>query len=147
MNTKKGNLLIVDDETVILSRVSILLEDIADEIFTANNGQEGLEILKNKEVHCILCDINMPIMNGIEMIKEVRKTNSEIPFIFYTGHGNQSLMMEVVKYGAFDFLNKPALDNLEEVVQKGLKAGIGDNTLNGDSDFESEYKKLLDSIE
>ncbi len=146
MGQKKGTLLIIDDEELIVDRVSILLEDLADKILTASNGKEGLQVLDTNEVNCVLCDINMPVMNGIELIKQVRGKGNNVPFIFYTGHGSQSLMLEVVKYGAFDFLNKPALENLEEIVAKGLKAGTGNAEIEEDGDFVSEYKKLLEDI-
>ena len=120
----KGNLLIVDDEPIILKRLKFNLEDYADEVYTAENGLEALEVLKSKIVHCVICDINMPKMNGVEVIKSIRAEGNEVPFIFYTAHGNQDLMMEAVKYGAFDFLNKPNLDGLEDVVSRGLHEGF-----------------------
>lgn len=144
---RKGNLLIVDDEEMILERVEILLEDIADNIYTATNGKEALDVLANQSIDCILCDINMPVMNGIELIKQVRADNNETPFIFYTGHGSREHMLEVIKYGAFDFLNKPALDNLEDIVSRGLSVGVGASVVTNDDDYVSEYHKLLDELD
>ena len=109
MSTKKGNLLLVDDEKELLERLEMILEDFADEIFTAENGQEGYEVLLKEKIHCVVCDINMPVLNGVELLKKIRAENINTPFIFYTGHGSSELMLEVVKYGAFDFLNKPLL--------------------------------------
>lgn len=140
--SKKGNLLIIDDEELILKKSKILLEDLADEIHTANNGFLALETLEKNVIHCIVCDINMPGMSGIDVIKEVRKRNIEIPFIFYTGHGSDSLMREAIKYGAFDFLDKPSLDGLEEVVERGLKTSMKADLMD-DSNFMSEYQKLI----
>lgn len=80
----KGNLLIVDDEPILLKNLKINLEDYADNIFTASNGLDALEVFKREKIHCIICDINMPQMNGVEVIKEVRNMDSHIPFIFYT---------------------------------------------------------------
>lgn len=140
--TSKGNLLIVDDEEMILKKSKILLEDLADEIFTAINGFEALKILENEVIDCIVCDINMPGMSGIDVIKEVRNRKIEVPFIFYTGHGSDSLMREAIKYGAFDFLDKPSLDGLEEVVERGLNSSIKIEE-SEDSNFMSEYQKLM----
>ena len=144
---KLGNLLIVDDEEMILERVEMLLEDVADEIYCAVNGKEALELILRKEIHCILCDINMPVMNGIELIKEVRSRDIDTPFIFYTGHGSREHMMEVVKYGAFDFLNKPALENIEDVVVRGLAAGTGKPKEHCADSVMSEYQGLLDDLD
>lgn len=142
----KGNLLIIDDEPLLLKSMKTLLEEYADEIYMASNGKEGLEIMNTKTVHCIVCDINMPVMNGVEFIKRIRQDNKDIPFIFYTGHGNRELMLEAAKYGAFDFLNKPALDGLEEIVQKALNHGSNEVCLT-ETDYTSEYAKMLQDLE
>jgi YesN/AraC family two-component response regulator len=146
---KKGNLLLIDDEELILKGLKFYLEDYVDEIFLAENGAEGLKIAKEKEVHCIICDINMPVMNGVEVIKGLRATDNDVPFIFYTGHGNHELMMEAIKYGAFDFLNKPSMDGLEDVVVRGLAEGLHRNSGVPERDpesFVSEYQELLSKI-
>ena len=146
MTTKKGNLLIIDDEVILLEKTAILLEDIADEIFTADNGQLGLEILSSNEINCIICDINMPNMNGVEVLKSIREKELQTPFIFYTGHGSRELMKEAIKLGAFDFIDKPNLEGLEEIASRGLSQGItssNGNTEDDNANFISEYKKLL----
>lgn len=137
-----GNLLIVDDEELILEKLAILLEDIADEVYTAIKGDEALEILKTKEVHCVVCDINMPEMTGIEVIKKAREENCNIPFIFYTGHGSTEIMKEAAQYNAYDFVDKPRLQELEEIAEEGLKAGLA-----GNSDYAgshtTDYRKMI----
>ncbi len=146
---KKGNLLIVDDEPLILKRLKFNLEEYADEVITASNGIEALKKISEHQIHCVICDINMPKMNGVEVIKNIRAGGNEVPFIFYTAHGNQDLMMEVVKYGAFDFLNKPNLDGLEDVVSRGLKEGFNrESGIEVPSDaYVSDYQKLLEQME
>lgn len=142
----KGNLLIVDDEPILLKNLKINLEDYADNIFTASNGLDALEVFKREKIHCIICDINMPQMNGVEVIKEVRNMDSHIPFIFYTGHRNSELMFEAVKYGAFDFLDKPYFDGLEEVISRGMKNGFNPNEQISEDEIMTEYQKLLKDI-
>lgn len=144
----KGNLLIVEDETLLLEGLVYRLKHLSDQTFKAGNGLEALDVLEKHEIHCILCDINMPKLNGVEVIKRIRATGNNVPFIFYTGHGNRDLMLEVAKYGAFDFLDKPSFDGLEEVVGRGLKAGINVDAENEESNggFISEYKKLLSQL-
>lgn len=143
----KGNLLLIDDEPMLLEKTAMLLEDIADEVFTSESGAGALEILKNKEVHCIICDINMPEMNGVEVLKKVRETHPDLPFIFYTGHGSRELMKEAIKFGAFDFIDKPCLDGLEEIAIRGLAKGSGNNAeIIEEPSFESEYQKFLKNL-
>lgn len=145
----KKNILIVDDEQLIVKRVKTILEEYADTVFTAYNGLEALEILKKEEIYCVISDINMPKMNGVELIKKIRAQGNEVPFIFYTGHGNRDLMMEAIKYGAFDFLNKPDLDGLEEVVSRGIKEGLErkkGGPVPSDA-YISEYQRLLKDLD
>jgi DNA-binding NtrC family response regulator len=142
---EKGNLLIIDDEPLLLEKTSILLEDIADNVFTAVDGGKGLEILSKEEIHCVVCDINMPEMNGIQVIEKIREDGVDVPFIFYTGHGSRELMKAAVKFGAFDFIDKPNLDGLEEACARGLKIGLRENDLEVENDFISEYKELMDA--
>ncbi len=146
---QKGNLLIADDEELILEGLEFALEDYTDQIFTAEDGEEALKLLSEHEIHCVICDINMPKMNGVEVIKNIRNAGNNVPFIFYTAHGNHDLMLEAVKYGAFDFLNKPNLDGLEEVVTRGLNEGLNrkpEKTQDPES-YLSEYRKLLEEVE
>lgn len=139
----KGNLLLIDDEEMILESSKLLLEGLADNIFTASSGKKGLEIFKSNQIHCIVCDINMPEMNGVEVIEKIRDINESIPFIFYTGHGTEELMLEAVKYGAFDFLDKPALDGLEETIKRALMEGTGQKSSDFSFEFISNYQRLL----
>lgn len=145
----KGNLLIVDDEPLIVKNLKITLEDYATNVFTALNGLEGLKVLVENEIHCVICDINMPKMNGVELIKAVRESGNDVPFIFYTGHGNMELMKQAALYGAFDFLDKPNLDGLEEIVKLGLKKGFSRKEENAEdwAEVESEFAKMLKSID
>ncbi len=142
----KGNILIIDDEAILVKNMKNLLEDHGDKIFTAGNGKEGLEVLRNNTIHCVVCDINMPVMNGVELIKHIRADKNEVPFIFYTGHGNRDLMLEAAKYGAFDFLNKPCLDDLEDVVKNALNRSISIDPAT-ESDYLSEYSQMLKELE
>lgn len=136
----KGNLLLIDDEQMILDTSELILQDLADKIFLANSGKIGLEIFEREKIHCIVCDINMPRMNGIEVLKAIRSLNSDIPFIFYTGHGDEVHMKEAVKLNAFDFLSKPVLEGLEELIQRGLEVGMGMKP-HGPLKFVSDYRR------
>lgn len=145
----KGNLLIVDDEPLIVKNLKLNLAEHADQIFTAMDGVEALKVIDEQKIDCIICDINMPKMNGVEVIKRIRAANNQVPFIFYTAHGNDQLMLEAAKYGAFDFLNKPNLEGLEEVIARGLDEGInrGKGNVPDENAYISEYTKLLKQLE
>lgn len=118
----KGNLLIVDDEIDLLINMKELLEDEAQNIFIANNGEEGLAIIKTQKIDCVVSDVKMPIMDGLEFIKIARKLGLNMPFIFYTGHGSVELKSQVHQLGAMDLLTKPNFLNLEQAVRIAMAA-------------------------
>lgn len=143
----KGNLLLVDDEKDLLELLQITLRQLADNVYIATNGTEALRMMSHNQIHCVVCDINMPGMNGIQVISQIRSMNNHVPFVFYTGHGNHELMMEAAKFGAFDFLNKPELKGLDEVIVRGLRQGISPVPVEVSKEEQlSEYQGLLSSV-
>ena len=142
----KGNLLLIDDEAVLIECLRTVLEDHADHIYTASNGEEGYKTYKENPIHCIVCDIDMPVMNGVDLIKKLRAEDCEIPFIFYAGHGTRELMLDAAKYGAFDFLDKTHLTGLDEVVKRALAISTNTKPATPD-DFMSDFQKMLEDLE
>ena len=140
---KKGNLLIIDDEELLTRSIKFLMSEFAEEIFTAANGAEGLEAFNKNQIHCVICDINMPVMNGVELLTIIRSQKSDVPFIFYTAYNHHELMIQAAKLGAFDFLKKPDFDCLQEVVSRGLAEGFKKPTSNDTDKLLSEYDKIL----
>lgn len=140
---KKGNLLLVDDEPLILQNLKFTLSGLAENIFTAENGEEALRVFNTQTINCVVCDVNMPKMNGVDLLKKVRDMKLEVPFIFFTGHGSKDLMMQAATLGAFDFLDKPYFDGIEEVVARGLSVGTDGEAAVPANDFISEYQKIL----
>ncbi len=139
----KGNLLIVDDELMLLDCLKAVLEKYTDETFTAVDGVKAYEIIKTKEIHCVVSDINMPAMNGLELIKRLREENFNMPFIFCSGHGGNNLMLEAAKYGAYDFIDKPILQGLNESVRRALAIGTNSQPGPNTDEFITDYKRLL----
>ena len=131
---KKGNLLILEDEVALNDLLKDLLGPHADEVFTAYNGIEGLDIVAANQIDAIVCDINMPKMNGVEFIAKMRELNNQHPIIFYTAHGNDQLIEKADSYGAFEFLSKPNFDNLEETVVKALQEEMKSNSVHNKKD-------------
>jgi len=108
------NILIVDDSMSmrsVIKKIISLSGFKIDEYYEAQNGKEALSILSQKWVDVILSDINMPEMNGIEMLKELKKDElyKQIPVIFVTTEGSQERMDEAREAGASGFLKKPFL--------------------------------------
>ena len=116
-------LIIEDEEPIRRVLVRILTdEDSSFEIHEASDGKKGLDLIKNDSYDLVLCDIKMPKVDGIELLQRTRKTNSSIPFIMLTGHGNIETAVESMKLGAYDFISKPPdLNRLINSVRNALE--------------------------
>jgi two-component system nitrogen regulation response regulator NtrX len=107
-------ILVVDDEPFIVKSLSGLLTDEGFEVSTASNGYEALQKIEAEAPDLVLLDIWMPGIDGIETLKEIKKTNSHIQVIMITGHGTIETAVQATKEGAFDFIEKPL--SIEKVI-------------------------------
>lgn len=101
-----SRILIIDDEKSIRSSLKEILEYEKFETDDATNGTEGLELIKSKKYDVILCDIKMPVMDGIEVLENIMKM-TDTPVVMISGHGNIETAVEAIKKGAFDYIAKP----------------------------------------
>lgn len=104
------NVLIVDDSSTMRKIISRSLRQAGlavDEIFEAGDGVEGLSVLGNKSVDLILSDINMPNMDGLEFIKQVRAKGNSVPIVMITTEGGEDIIKEAINSGASDSIKKP----------------------------------------
>ncbi len=100
-------ILIIDDEKAIRRTLTDILSFEGFTIDEAADGAEGIKKIKENNYDCILCDIKMPKMDGMEVLTAAREEKPDIPFIMISGHGNIETAVEAVKKGAFDFISKP----------------------------------------
>ena len=101
-------LLFVEDEEDLLSIITDALTKLEADFLTASNGLEALEILKaNPDIDVIVTDINMPIMNGLDMIKNIIDQNINIPIIIISGHTETEYIKKANEYGVSKYLLKP----------------------------------------
>ena len=110
--------LFVDDEKDICDVLSISLSDLGYKVYTAENGQEALQIIQEINPPIVLTDIRMPVMDGIELLRRVKLQNPEIEVIMVTGHGDMDLAIESLKHEATDFIVKPIKDEALEIALK-----------------------------
>lgn len=104
------NILIVDDSSTMRKIISRSLRQAGlavDEIFEAGDGIEGLNVLGSKNVDLILSDINMPNMDGLEFIKQVRANGKKVPIVMITTEGGEDILKEAIASGASDSIKKP----------------------------------------
>ena len=112
MDTK---LLLVDDEEGIRKVLGISLSDIGYEVFTAENGDQALEIFRREFPPIVLTDIKMPGMDGIELLQKIKLESPDTEVIMITGHGDMDLAIKSLKYRAIDFVTKPINDDALEI--------------------------------
>jgi two-component system chemotaxis response regulator CheY len=106
------DVIIVDDSAAIrkiLRRVLAKAEVPLGEIYEANDGVEALQVLANNTVQLILCDINMPNMDGIELLEKVKAQEHlrAVPFVMVTTEGSQARVMQAIELGAAGYVKKP----------------------------------------
>ena len=116
-------LIIEDEEPIRRVLVRILTEeDRQYEITEAIDGKKGFNLLEKETFDLVLCDIKMPIMDGIEVLQRANSKKIRTPFIMLTGHGNVETAVEAMKLGAYDFISKPPdLNRLLTAVRHALE--------------------------
>jgi two-component system response regulator FixJ len=117
MEVKKYNVFFVDDEPDICRVVEHILCRAHYNVRTFTFVSECLRTLVNEDCHLIISDVNMPEMNGIEFLLQIRRQYPWMPVLIITGYGNIPMAVRAVKSGAADFLEKPIDKNalLEKV--------------------------------
>ena len=101
-----ANILICDDEKDIVSALQIYLETEGYQTFTAYNGQEALDVMAKEEVHLVLLDVMMPVLDGIHTLMKLRE-KSNVPVIFLTAKSEDADMILGLNVGADDYITKP----------------------------------------
>jgi len=105
---KTLKVLYVEDEIALRDITSSSIESIISKLVVADNGKEGLEKFTNDQFDLIITDLSMPVMDGITMIKEIRKINSTIPIVVTTAFGSQNEEVEKLKdIGMSAYIMKP----------------------------------------
>ena len=116
MNTLENpqKILLVDDEEDIRDVLSLALVDLGYQILTADNGKTGLQTFISESPPIVMTDIKMPVMDGIELLKHIKRKNPETEVIMISGHGDMDLAIKSLKNRATDFITKPInIDALE----------------------------------
>lgn len=104
---KTYNILIVDDEENIRTVLRLDLEKQNYGVDEAESGQQGLELIKNTHYDLLITDLKMNGMDGLEMMREIKKIKPEIMIIMLTGYGSLDSAVEAMRLGASDYLKKP----------------------------------------
>ncbi len=107
MKIQPGNILIIDDEDSIRDTLKEILEDEGYNVYTAEDGPEGLVLLSDNEIDVVFLDVWLPRRGGIDVLQDIKKEKRDTEVIIISGHANVDLAVKAIKLGAYDFLEKP----------------------------------------
>ena len=156
------NILIIDDEKDIRMSISDILNDEGYSSVTAKNSNEALDHLEENYFDTIILDVwlNESELDGIEILKKIKKDKPEIPVIIISGHGNIEMAVDAIKNGAYEFIEKPFSSErllltvkrsiesyLVKIENKSLKRkNLDDYEFIGDSNNIVRVKQLIDKV-
>ena len=101
---------VIDDDAAMRDSLDFLLDSAGFNVTLFETAQQFLEALPALAFGCVISDVRMPGIDGIELLKRLRTLNSRFPIVVMTGHGDVPLAVEAMKLGAMDFLEKPFED-------------------------------------
>lgn len=136
-----ASILLVDDEPDIVDLFADYLEGIAPKIDRAPNGKKALELITANHYDCIVSDISMPQMSGLELLEEIRRIKKTVPFIIVTAYWDKSNAIRALRAGAFDFIEKPAkCETFVTVVSSAIEVGLSLRSL------DANVQKIFDGF-
>ena len=157
-----SKILIVEDEAAIRRVLKKIISEENDtyQVEEAEDGLEGIELIKNNDYDLVLCDIKMPKMDGVEVLEKAKKIKPETPIVMISGHGDLDTAVNTMRLGAFDYISKPpdlnrllntvrnALDRKVLVVEnKRLKKKVSKNyEMIGESESISHIKDIIEKV-
>ncbi len=102
-----SKILVIDDERSIRNTLKDILEYEKYEVDLAEDGNKGIEKIRSAEYDIVLCDIKMPLLDGIEVLERLNVLAPDTPVVMISGHGNIDTAVDSIKKGAFDYIEKP----------------------------------------
>jgi two-component system response regulator AtoC len=122
MLPERKQVLIVDDEPNLRKILSAQLTRDGYDVLTAEDGEQGLHLLREHHIDLVITDLKMPKVDGMTLLKRALEEEPELPVVLVTAHGTIDTAVEALKRGAFDFVTKPFdKDEVRQIVAKALK--------------------------
>lgn len=120
---KPATVHVVDDDDAVRSSLKLLLKSVGLPTAVHASAQEYLAVWQPDQAGCLILDVRMPGMSGLELQTELNSRGAIVPVIFISGHGDIPMAVEAIQHGAFDFLQKPFRDqDLIDRVQRAMAA-------------------------
>lgn len=132
---------IVDDDEAVLDAIRMLLLSVDYEVETFQSPRAFLEAAPGITAGCLVLDVRMPAMSGLELQQLLKQRGVPIPIIFITGHGDVPMAVQAMQAGAFDFLQKPFRD--QDLLDRIGEALVADNNRRRNQYHQGEVKVRL----
>jgi two-component system response regulator FixJ len=141
---KNPIVMVVDDDSGVRNAMRALLKSVGLESAQYPSAQEFLAAYQLEQPGCLVLDIRMPGMSGLELQQQLNLRGAVIPVIFMTGHGDIPMAVEAMQHGAFDFLQKPFRD--QDLLDRIQKALVKDGQLRQSLGEHTRIRERLESL-
>jgi DNA-binding NtrC family response regulator len=117
--------LIIDDETFIRDNLRRILTQEGYVVHAASNGSEGIDLITREDINIVLLDLNLPDINGIEILKKIKSIAPDLLVIIITGYATVDSAVEALKLGAYDYIKKPfKADAIKLIVKLAIETQL-----------------------
>jgi len=136
-NKTSTRVLIVDDDTNLRELLEEAVKDWGYDVFIAGSGEDAIKLMGRKKFNIVICDLKMPGMGGLKLLKKIKAHDKEVHVIVITGYATIETALKAIDAGACDYLTKPfRLDELHDVLKKICETAV----------FHDGDTRLLDKL-
>ena len=139
-----ATIFIVDDDPAVQQSLRMLFRSVGFRTEVFNNGQQFLDAFDDQWTGCVVLDMRMPGMSGLELQQQLNQRQSIMPVIFMTGHGDVPMAVEAMQAGAIDFIQKPFND--QELIDRVTQAVTKDTRNREVLNEKNEIRQRLNSL-
>ena len=144
MNEPSGIVFVVDDDPSVRKASARLFRSAGFQVETFETAQEFLEFLRPDQPSCLVLDVRMPGLSGVELQEQMKAHDADLPIVFMTGHGDIPMTVKAMKAGAVDFLPKPVSD---ERLLQAVADAVDTHALRRQQSAElAEFRKRVESL-
>jgi FixJ family two-component response regulator len=144
MKNDVATVIVVDDDAGVRNAMRVLLKSVGLNCTLFESAQDFLGSYQPSQQGCLVLDIRMPGMSGLELQQQLNLRGAVIPVIFMTGHGDIPMAVEAMQHGAFDFLQKPIRE--QDLLDRIQRAIVKDGELRKSLGEHARIKSHLDSL-
>ena len=144
MKEKPPTVFVVDDDEAVRTSLRLLLKSVGLPVETFASGQEFLDQFDPDRAGCLVLDIRMPGISGLELQQHLNERHSIMPVVFITGHGDVPMAVEAMQAGAVDFIQKPFRD--QDLIDRINRALEKDKAMRGELRERDEIRRRMSQL-